>query len=352
MKIRKWAALVAAGALLAACGNGADDGGADTDTDTDTEVTDDGDGDGDDADDEAAGGEDRPDELVLGLVPSQDMDKLVEDAEVLGELLEAELGIPVSTNITDDYTALVVAMGTGQADIGMFGPIALAQSVDQSGAQPILQSVRRGTPTYHTQWFTNDPDRFCEDEVVEAENPEGYTFLYCNGTDSADAGPVGEEALSNVEDGETIFFVDVASASGYYYPATQLEQSAGLDPFNDIDAQFAGGHPNAILAVLRGDAAIGTSFDDARNVVVEDEPDVADEIVVFAWSTEIPNDGISVSGDLPEDLVEAITDAFLALASSDEGLEALFEVYEIEDLVPVDMNAVEEARQVAANFGS
>jgi phosphonate transport system substrate-binding protein len=346
MKIRKWAALVAAGALLAACGNGADDGDtADTDTDTETETTDEG-------DDEGAAGDDWPEEIVLGLVPSQDMDKLVEDASALGELLEAELGIPVRTEITDDYTALVVAMGTGQADVGMFGPIALAQSVDQSDAVPILQSVRRGASTYHTQWFTNDPDRFCLDEVVEAENPEGYTFKYCNGTDSADAGPVGEDALSNIEEGETIFFVDVASASGYYYPATQLEQAAGLDPFNDIDEQFAGGHPNAILAVLRGDAAIGTSFDDARNVVVEDEPSVADEIVVFAWSTEIPNDGISVSGDLPEDLVQAITDAFLALAASEEGNAALFEVYEIEDLVPVDMNAVDEARQVAANFGS
>jgi phosphonate transport system substrate-binding protein len=345
MKIRKWAALAAAGALLAACGTDADTdtGAADTDTDATTDA---------DGDTDAAADGDWPDEIVLGLVPSQDVDQLVEDADVLGELLEAELGIPVTTRITEDYSALVVAMGTGQADIGMFGPIALAQSVDQSGAQPILQSVRRGTSTYHTQWFTNDPDRFCQDEPVAAENPEGHTFLFCNGTDTATEGPVGEEALEAVEPGETIFFVDAASASGYYYPAIQLQNVTGLDSLaGDIDTQFAGGHPNAILAVLRGDAAIGTSFDDARNVVVEDEPAVADEIVVFAWSTEIPNDGISVSGDLPADLVEAITEAFLAIASTDEGLEALFDVYEIEDLVPVDLDAVDEARQVAESFG-
>ncbi|MEX1161938.1 MAG: phosphate/phosphite/phosphonate ABC transporter substrate-binding protein [Nitriliruptor sp.] len=348
MKIRKWTALSAAAVLLAACG-GTDD--EPEDTTTETEATDDGAEETED-DGEAAAGEDWPDELVLGLVPSQDMDKLVEDASVLGELLSEELGITVTTNITDDYTALVVAMGTGQADIGMFGPIALAQSVDQSDAVPILQSVRRGAATYHTQWFTNDPDRFCDDEPVEAENAEGFTYLYCNGTDAADAGPVGEDALNNIEEGETIFFVDEASASGYYYPATQLQQVAGIDPFGtEIDPQFAGGHPNAILAVLRGDGAIGTSFDDARNVVVEDEPAVAEDIVVFAWSTEIPNDGISVSGDLPEDLVQAITDAFLALAADEEGNAALFEVYEIEDLVEVDMAAIDEARAVAENFG-
>jgi phosphonate transport system substrate-binding protein len=340
MKMRKFAALTAAAMVLAACGT--DEPETEPDTDG-TEETDDGD------DGEAA--EEWPDSLVLGLVPSQDVDQLVEDASVLGELLEAELGITIEPVISEDYTALVVAMGTGQADIGMFGPIALAQSVDQAGAIPILQSQRRGATTYHTQWFTNDPDRFCDTEVVQAENPEGHTFSYCNGTDTATEGPVGAEALNNVEEGETIFFVDAASASGYYYPAIQLRETTGLDPFNDIDAQFAGGHPNAILAVLRGDAALGTSFDDARAVVMDDEPSVAEEIVVFAWSSEIPNDGVSVSGDLPQGLIDAITEAFLSIASTEEGLAALFDVYEIEDLVPVDMAAVDEARLVAESFG-
>ncbi|MBS3939624.1 MAG: phosphate/phosphite/phosphonate ABC transporter substrate-binding protein, partial [Actinobacteria bacterium] len=339
----------AAGLLLAACGGGEDEPETEP---TEAEETEAEETEAEETEaEEGAAGEGWPDELILGLVPSQDMDKLVEDASVLGDLLSAELGIPVTTNITDDYTALVVAMGTGQAHVGMFGPIALAQSMDQSGAVPILQSVRRGASTYHTQWFTNDPDRFCEDEPVEAENAEGYTFLYCNGTDTAEVGPVGEDALNNVEEGETIFFVDAASASGYYYPATQLQQVTGMDPFTAIDAQFAGGHPNALLAVLRGDAALGTSFDDARNVVVGDEPGIAEEVVVFAWSTEIPNDGISVAQDIPEDLRQAITDAFLALAGSEEGNAALFEVYEIEDLVPVDMNAIDQARAVAQNFG-
>lgn len=354
MKMRRWAAVAAAGLLLAACGGGEEEPETEPTEaeETEAEETEAEATETEDESDEGAAGEGWPDELILGLVPSQDMDKLVEDADVLGELLSEELGIPVRTEITDDYTALVVAMGTGQAHVGMFGPIALAQSVDQSGAVPILQSVRRGTANYHTQWFTNDPDRFCEDEPVEAENPEGYTFLYCNGTDTAETGPVGEDALNNIEDGETIFFVDEASASGYYYPATQLQQVAGIDPFGtEIDPQFAGGHPNAILAVLRGDGAVGTSFDDARNVVIEDEPGVGEEIVVFAWSTEIPNDGISVAGDLPEDLQQAVADAFLALADSEEGNAALFEVYEIEDLVEVDMSAIDEARAVAENFG-
>lgn len=347
MRMYRWTALLAALALVvAACAGDAEPETAEPEPEPAPEAE-------EEAEEEEAAPEEEPwpDEIILGLVPSQDLDKLVEDADRLGELLSAELGIGVDAIITEDYTGLVVAMSTGQAHIGMFGPIALAQSMDEAGAIPILQSVRRGASTYHTQWFTNDPDRFCETEVVMAENPEGNMMAYCNGTHEADRGPVGESALNNIEPGETIYFVDAASASGYYYPAIQLRETAGLDPFTDIDAQFAGGHPNAALAVYRGDGAVGTSFDDVRNILIGDEPAIAEELVVFAWSTEIPNDGISVVPDLPQSLIDAITEAFLALAASPEGNAALHEVYEIEDLEPVDLDAVNEARLVAESFG-
>lgn len=287
-----------------------------------------------------------PDELVLGLVPSQEVDQLVLDAEVLGELLSAELGIPVTTEVTDSYNALVVAMQSGQAHIGMFGPIALVQAADQAGAVPVLQSVRFGSSTYVTQWFTNDPDRFCTTEVVLDDDG----FASCNGVADADAGPVGEDALLKITQDEAISFVDEGSASGYYYPATQL-QAAGLDPFDLSGSFFAGGHPNSVLSVARGDATVGVSFNDARGNVVDELPTVGTDVVVFAWSTNIPNDGVAVAGDLPQDLQDAITAAFLAIVASEGGLAALDAVYSIEGLVPADLDALDAARQVEANFG-
>lgn len=299
--------------------------------------------------DGAAGGavpEDWPEEIVLGLVPSQEVEDLVETAQPLADLLGDELGITVESFVPQSYTALVEAMNTGQAQIGAFGPVAMVQAADRADAVPILQSVRFGASTYHTQWMTNEPDRFCEDEPTADD--EG--FLFCNGTLDAETGPVATEALENIEEGETIFFVDAASASGYYYPATQL-QEVGIDPLTGIDGQFAGGHPNAVQAVARGDAAVGVSFDDARGGVAEENPEVGEQAIVFAYSTEIPNDGIAVAGDLPESLQTAIEEAFLAIADSDEGAQALFDVYEIEGLVPADLEALDAARQVEANFG-
>lgn len=324
MRTGRWACALAAGLVLTACGGG---GGA------------------------APAPEGPPESLVLGLVPSAEVDQLVLDADQLAQLLSAELGIPVEPVVSDSYAALVVAMQTGQADIGLFGPIALVQSVDQAGAIPILQSVRRDSPSYHTQWMTNDPAKYCTTPVVQATNPEGNTFNYCNGTDTATAGPVGEEAIGAIAEGDTVMFVDEGSASGYYYPATQIQEITGIDPLTGIDAQFAGGHPNSVLAVARGDVPVGVSFDDARNDVFEEDPEIGSKVTVFAWSPEIPNDGVSVRGELPEETRTAIADAMTAVIATPEGAAAFDAVYSIEGLVPADLEQLDVARQVAANFG-
>jgi phosphonate transport system substrate-binding protein len=293
-----------------------------------------------------------PDELTIGFVPSREADALVETvqplADFLSEYLSDEAGKTINVDgfVSTDYTALVEALGPAQqADIGAFGPIALVQAADRHDATPILQSVRFGSATYHTQWMTNDPDRFCDDEPQTDD--EG--LLYCNGTLEADEGPIGEDALANLEAGEVVFFVGPASASGYFYPATQMQRT-GME-LDDVNVQFSGGHDASVLAVHRGDAAVAVSFDDARTVVMPDTPEIAETVVVFAYSDEIPNDGFAVRGDLPESLKEAITQALLDYADSEEGQEVLDSIYQINDLVEADLDALDAARQVEANFG-
>jgi len=333
----RWAAVAAAAALaLTACGTGS---GGDEDADAG----------GNGANEDGGEGSADPDTIILGLVPSQEIDTLVEDADGLGALISDELGMPVETYVSESYAALVTAMGTGQAHIGMFGPIALVQAADQSGAEIVLQSMRYGSPTYHTQWFTNDPDTYCLDDVVEVTNDDGSVYTFCNGTDSAETGPAGEDGLALIEQDTPISMVDQSSASGYYYPATQLQRVADLDPLA-LNTQFAGGHPNSVLNVARGDYPVGVSFDDARDNVVEEDPQIGEKVTVFAYSDEIPNDGVAVAGDLSDELTQQISDAMVAVMETEEGAQAFDDVYSIEGLVPADLEALDAARQVEENF--
>jgi phosphonate transport system substrate-binding protein len=287
-----------------------------------------------------------PDELVLGLVPSREADVLVENAQPLADYLTDELGIPVESFVPNDYTGLIAAMEAGQADIGAFGPFSLLQAQDIAGAEIILQSARDGAVTYHTQWMTNDPDKYCEDEP-EA-NEDG--LLFCNGTLDATEGPAGEDAIASIEAGTPVSFVELASASGYIFPAVQL-LDAGIDPEADVDPIFSGGHDNSVIAVCNGDAEVGVSFNDARTILEEGDCENMDNVVVFALSPEIPNDGVAVRGDLPDELKQQIGDALIAYAETEEGKAVLDSVYEIDEFAPADLEAFDIVRQAAEELG-
>ena len=298
-----------------------------------------------------------PEELVIGFVPSSEAGQLVEDIEPLAEYLSEALGIPVTGTVTNDYTGLVTAMETGQAHIGALPPYGLLQAIDRAGAEVILQSERFGSGTYHTQFFTNNPDKYCTisepEENIRIVDDAEVTYLNCNGTaremEDTPEGPVGLEALENLEPGTTMSFVEQTSASGYIFPATVL-LTEGINPEEDVEAIFPGSHDGSVIAVCEGDAEVGVSFDDARTVATT-ECDVAGEVVVFAYGPEIPNDGIAVAGGLPDDLQQEIADALMAYAETEEGAEVLDSIYQITAFTEPNLEALELVRQAVDELG-
>ncbi len=295
---------------------------------------------------------DWPTSITIGFVPSREADALVEKIQPVADALSKDLGIEVKGVVSNDYTGLVEAMGSGQADIGAFGPFALLQAVERANAEIILQSVRNGGATYHTQWMTNNPSKYCSDTPVENERTgsgdKTLTFLNCNGTAHGATerkdGPIGQDAIAKVK-GAKVAFVEQASTSGYVFPALQLEL-AGLDYQKDVQPIFAGSHDAAAIAVCNGDAEVGVSFDDARSIAATD-CDLKTKAVVFAYSPEIPNDGWVVRGDLPSSLKSAITQSLLDFAKSDDGKKVLKAIYQIDDLVPAKQGAYDIVKQAA-----
>ena len=298
-----------------------------------------------------------PEELVIGFVPSSEAAQLVEDIQPLADYLTEQLGIPVTGTVSNDYTGMVTAMETGQAHIAALPPYGLIQAIDRADAEVILQSERFGSGTYHTQFFTNDPDTYCTVSDVEENTrvieDEEVTFLNCNGTarenDETPEGPIGLEALENIEPGTTVSFVEQSSASGYIFPATVLI-GAGIDPEADVEPLFPGSHDGSVIAVCEGDAEVGVSFDDARTVATTD-CDIANEVVVFAYGPEIPNDGIAVAGGLPDDLKQQIADALMAYAETEEGAETLEAIYQITAFTEPNLEALDLVRQAVDELG-
>jgi len=284
-----------------------------------------------------------PTELVLGLVPALEAEALVDNLGPLTDHLEAELGMPVRSFVPQDYTGLVEALGSGRADIGMLPPFAAMLGQRRYDIEPILISVRRGETGYRSQWFTNDPS-VCDTpiEIVErrcdSRSPgrpsETRKFAHCQGD-------------LEILRGESIAFVDPNSTSGFLFPAVQLME-LGIDPERDIDSLFVGGHDAAVLAVYAGDTRFGVSYDDARNMICGQYPDIGEQVIVFEHAPMLPNDGVQVRPGLPDDLRQAIIDAFIDLAESQAHLpeeeKVLWILYEIDGFAPFTEGLYEPVR--------
>ena len=275
-----------------------------------------------------------PSELVLGLVPALEADALVDNLDPLTDHLEAELGVPVRSFVPQDYTGLVEALGSGRADIGMLPPFAAMLGQRRYDIEPILISVRRGETGYRPQWLTNDPsvcegdieflERRCETRQAGRE-ARTVRFAQCEGR-------------LEVMRGDSVAFVDPNSTSGFLFPAIQLAE-AGIDHERDINSLFVGGHDAAVLAVYAKDTRFGVSYDDARDMVCAQYPDIGERVIVFNHAPLIPNDGVQIRPGLPADLRQAVIDAFIGLAESQAHLpddeKILWVLYEIDAFEPM-----------------
>lgn len=285
-----------------------------------------------------------PTGLTLALVPSGDASKLVETVKPLEEALTSRLGIPVKGVITQDYQAAVEAIGGDQAQIGMLPSLQMSQACDKYGAVPALQTQRNGKSSYAAQFFTNNPDKYCSDTPVKGANG----MLYCNGTEGG-TGPAGLDSVAKIK-GATVSLLQAASPAGYIFPVAAMKK-AGISVDSDITVVQVTANDASVLAVYNGDAEVGTSYWDARSVVQKDTPDVGEKVVVFALTDEVPNDGVSISGNLSKAWQTKIADAMKDYASTPDGVKALTAIYQITGLVDADVTALQKTQQVAASIG-
>jgi phosphonate transport system substrate-binding protein len=247
------------------------------------------------------GTEDNP--IVMSFVPSGDTQEIIASGDALAEMLAEETGLTVVANVGTDFAAVREAMGAGKAHIGWLNTFNYVLASEKYGVDVGLVTERYGTTTYVGQ--------------LNVRADSGITTL-------ADL------------KGKVMCWVDPNSTSGYIIPRIMLAAN-GIDPDNDFAKTVeAGSHPNVITAVYNGDCDAGASYDDARDSVEEDLPDVKEKVIVLATTTEIPNDSVSFSKDFPTDIRTQIIDALLAYAATDEGKEALNNLYNIAGLQKED----------------
>ena len=323
------------------------------------------------------------DKIIFGFVPSAEQTDLQDNIQPLMTVLSEGLGIEVEGFVTSDYSGLLVAMGSGQADVGAFNTLGYVNALNAfpTRMEAIAKVVRYGSGSYHGTFWTTDASVCSSAPVIGAfENIDGVPTLVEGsatmppdvkalqvGWGFSDDGMIPEvrtidgaevtvspgyacEADLSVMIGEEVLFVEEGSTSGYLYPSLQLK-NAGISYTSDIVQRYAGSHDGVISGLYNGDAKFGVTYDDARRTLRKTNPDVGEKVIAFAITEEIPNDVVAVRSDLPADMKEKIYTILSDYISTDEGAAVMDEIYGWTGLVPAVNSEFDVVKQAAEEFG-
>lgn len=259
-------------------------------------------------------------ELTLGFIPSQEADQIADTVEPLEEKLTEVLGVPVKAEVMIDFVGLVEGMRTGQIDIGFLNPFGFVQAEERADVEVLLKAIRNGGDTYVAQ-YTVPADSEME-SVEDLVSTPGLVWAYA----------------------------DTLSTSGYLFPASQLMDLGVEDLSTHFEHLVVGGHDNAILAVLDGQADVATTFEDARDTVEGDYPTVKEDTKVIGYTDEIPNDTLSVRSGLSDEWKQKIKDAFLSFNDDEEMIKIMNEVYTWDGIAEASSEEYDIIRDVYAKF--
>ncbi len=258
-------------------------------------------------------------EIRFGVEPFEDPARLTPAAQVLADALSESLSCPIDLTITEDYSAEVLAMENGRLDLAIFGPLGYVFASQRAQAEPL----------------------------ASFGDAAGELSTYTAGIWV----PAGSD-ITSIDQlrGRSLALSSVGSTSGDALPRQALAE-AGIAE-SDVRIDYAGGHPEALLALTNGavDAAEINSqqLSSATNAGTFDPAGFRQ-----VWtSAPIPNDPITVRGDMDPAFKTAVEDALLNLPPEAVAeIGALLDVSPPGPLVAVDRSTYQPLFDLAATLG-
>ena len=231
-------------------------------------------------------------ELLIGLIPEQNVFRQRERYLTLRKYLSERLGITVNFTSLSRYGNLLARFSEEKIDGAFFGSFTYALAHSQLGVEPIARPVNLdGTSTYH-----------------------GYIFV------RKDSG------IRNVADmrGKRFAFVERATMAGYLFPLAWFRENGIADPHSYLrESILVGSHDAAIQAVLNKEADIGAAKNTMYDQMAVENPGLQKELVILATSGVVPQNCLAVRKDLDPELKNALRRVLTEMDKDQDGIEAL-----------------------------
>ncbi|MCH5465208.1 phosphate/phosphite/phosphonate ABC transporter substrate-binding protein [Levilactobacillus tujiorum] len=247
-----------------------------------------------------------PKKLTVEFVPSSNAGTIEAKAKPLEGLLKKQLGIPVKVSVSTDYNTIVEAMGSKKVDVGFLPPDAYVLAHKQYHDKVLLQAQRFGVI---------EPGDKASDKLVNF-----YRSQILVRKDS------GIKSIKDLK-GKKIAVQDTTSTAGWIYPAVEmLDHGVNINK-SGIQTVTVKGHDQGVLSVYNKNTDAAFVFQGARNLVKKDQKDIMSQVVPIYTTGKIPNDTITVRGDMTGKWQKKIATAFKQIAKTKEGHAIISSVY-------------------------
>jgi len=229
--------------------------------------------------------------LRVTAIPDESPTELARKFAPLGQYLEAKLGVKVEWTPVTDYAAAVEALVNKKVDLAWFGGFTFVQASVRSEGRVI--------------------------PLVQREEDEKFRSVFITDASSG---------ITKLEDlkGKTLSFGSPSSTSGHLMPRSFL-LAAKINPDSDLKrVSFSGAHDATVAAVASGKVDAGALNISVWDRLVAEKKVDTSVVKVFYTTPGFYDYNWSVHADMPADLRNKITQAFLSLdASTPQGKEIL-----------------------------
>lgn len=218
--------------------------------------------------------------LVCGFLPFMRATEIHRAFAPLMEYVTVASGHPIRIETTENYLALIQAIGEGRVDLAYLGPASYIQVVASHGPVPVLAQLE-----------TNGRNRLRGVIITRQDSP-----------------------LQRVEElaGKRLAFSDPYSTMGHLIPRLLLLQ-AGIAPYQTKEIKHIANHQNVILGVLAGRFDAGAVKESVFHRYEKRG------LKALAWTPPVaPYLFVSRRG-LPDTTVEALRAAFLQVRDDKYG---------------------------------
>lgn len=220
-------------------------------------------------------------DIVMGLIPAENNEEMVQKFEPMRAYLEKKLGQKVKVYTATDYAGVVEAMKKKRVDIAWFGPLSYYLAEQEAGAEAFAVGIRKGSDT-HT-----------------------YKSTLVTACDS------GIKSIKDLK-GKNVAFVDPASTSGGLMPTYMVKKATGLMPEQYFGKfTYSGSHDAAELAVKNKTVDAAADNDITYESMLAKGLITKQTNCIIAYSDPLPGSPLVYRGDLPAEMKKKIQDAIV-----------------------------------------